>query len=322
MNPLWAFNSTSLAQNSNPNFNQQQFLLLQQQIQQQQQQHMSNNFDMSLFNSASLHQQQQQNLLSTQNQMSHFNQTSSPSPINNPFSSSFSVNSLLSSNPISSTPDKLAQKQLQQQHQHQQLAAAVFTQHLAAAMANYRLQQQTYLNQQKRQPLYPINESAFQQPPSSKRIKLNEIGEANSMEHMSNNGLNLSICSVSSPTSLSSSSSSSTSGAGSMIYEYNSNNQQNLFNLNRFSANNGLHQYDSSLGSSSSTSSTSSISLNESGEYATPNNPIDSEMQQLADVGNNMDRVSPVEINQKCKFFIVYWFSVVKLLFFIKFKSC
>ena len=303
MNPLWAFNSTSLAQNANPNFNQQQFLLLQQQIQQQQ---MSNNFDMSLFNSASLHQQQQQNLLSAQNQMSHFNQTSSPSPINNPFSSSFSVNSLLSSNPISSTPDKLAQKQLQQQQQHQQLAAAVFTQHLAAAMANYRLQQQTYLNQQKRQPLYPINESAFQQPPSSKRIKLNEIGEANNMEHMSNNGLNLSICSVSSPTSLSSSSSSSTSGAGSMIYEYNSNNQQNLFNLNRFSANNGLNQYDSSLGSSSSTSSTSSISLNESGDYATANNQIDSEMQQLADVRNNMDRVSPIEINQKCKFFLLF----------------
>ena len=119
--------------------------------------------------------------------------SSTSSPINNGntlFTSSFSVNSLLNGHNSALTPEKVT-------NMNQQAATVALTQHLASAMANYRLYQQ-----QSRLPAYPVNESAFQQPSfSSKRIKLSDDADF---------GLNLSQGStISSPGSSSSSVSSS-----------------------------------------------------------------------------------------------------------------
>ena len=117
--------------------------------------------------------------------------SSTSSPINSAssFSSSFSVNSLLSngnshipassSSPLSLTPDKMSHLSSQ--------AAAALSQHIATAMANYRLFQQ----QQQRHPLYPLNDPSAEQLYTHKRAK-------------GADGLNTSQCSMSSASSSSS----------------------------------------------------------------------------------------------------------------------
>ena len=194
-----------------------------------------------------------------------YNQQSTIKPNMNDgrFSSAFSVNSLLGSSqqPLPVNQDKFANLN--------QNFASILTQHLAAAIANYRMQNNQSNTRNTIEASTNNQSSAFHQP-SQKRAKLSDTSYDASMSssdpdqiQTSQNQLNTSISSISSP------SSSTSSTATSISIEYS--NQTNLEYLNRMNSNGMLanrssHQLDSANNapSTSSTSSVSSASLNES----------------------------------------------------------
>ena len=305
-NSAWSFGAPT----SSPQaiLNPAQFLMMQQQLHQTNNQQ---NFDIiSAFN-----QQQQQFLNHQQLQQrqqqnsSQLQKTSSPM-MGSTFSSPFSVNSLLNSGFNKLVQQQANQQVFAQQHSNnQQLAAAMLTQHLATAMANYRMQQQQLNkagNQQRSPPTHPVSDSAFQAP-AKKKQKLNESSsETNELIQ------NSSMCSISSPSSSSTSSAYSSSSISFDYHnpDYHTNHLDYMNNLNN-NNNNNKSSMDSNV--SISLNCGSQVSLNESNEFQDEQQLHQSESERNTPISYNFnEQKTPSSVRRSSNFKLTFFFIIAE----------
>jgi hypothetical protein len=164
---------------------------------------------------------------------------------NQRFNSNFSVNNLLNQQPPAQTPAQQLNSNF----------TSLFTQQLAVAVANYRLQAQ-----QQQQPNLINNQSAFHNPYKRQKIVNDTNNSETSLSDIELAQNNTSISSSISSPSSTTSSSNPNSNAIDFLSKMNSSQNQNLWMHHNRQLDSGMHTSSSNNCSSSSSSSSSSIS--------------------------------------------------------------